>query len=122
MTNQLICSQCGYTGEAKTAIKGSMGIELILWIFFIIPGLIYSVWRSGSRHKSCPVCGSTNLIPINSPVGKKLLADQGKKPEEVKQEAELKPKTFSLGKVILIAVISFVVLIFLIGILAVING
>lgn len=57
-----------------------------MWLFFIIPGLIYSVWRQSSYHKACPVCGGTNLIPIDSPVGQKLLKEQGKTVEQITTE------------------------------------
>ena len=52
-------------------------------MFFIVPGLIYSIWRQSSYHKACPVCGSSSLIPVDSPVGQKLLKEQGKSVEEV---------------------------------------
>ncbi len=83
MAKQLICSACGHVGGGQSKIKGNGFIELILWLCFLIPGIIYSIWRSSSRYKACPSCGSTNLIPIDSPVGKKLLTDQGKTLEEV---------------------------------------
>lgn len=88
MAKQLICSACGHVGGGQSKIKGNGFIELILWLCFLIPGIIYSIWRSSSRYKACPSCGSTNLIPIDSPVGKKLLTDQGKTLEEVLTEQE----------------------------------
>jgi hypothetical protein len=106
MAQQLICSACGHVGSSKTAIKGSGWIELILLLCFIIPGIIYSVWRSSSRHKTCPSCGSTNLIPLNSPIGRKLLADQGKTPEAI--QAEIEASKTPVGKKILKGVVIFV--------------
>jgi hypothetical protein len=47
-------------------------IELILWICFIVPGLIYSFWRLSSRYDACSCCGSTALVPVDSPVGRTL--------------------------------------------------
>ena len=38
-----ICSHCGYTGTAKKVTKGSTLMELVLWLCFIIPGLLYSM-------------------------------------------------------------------------------
>ena len=81
-TNQLICSNCGHVGKIKLSIKGNLLIEIILWLFFLIPGIIYSIWRQSSYHDTCSACGSRELIPIDSPLGIKLLSDQGKKLED----------------------------------------
>jgi hypothetical protein len=72
MAREEICSNCGHTGKAKKVTKGSTLIELVLWLCFIIPGLIYSLWRLTSRHLACPQCGATNMVPLDSPRGKKL--------------------------------------------------
>jgi hypothetical protein len=46
-------------------------MEIALWLFLILPGLIYSVWRLTSREKVCGICGG-RMIPINSPRGQQL--------------------------------------------------
>ena len=71
-----ICSQCGTVGKAKLKTPGSFLLELILWLFFIIPGVIYSLWRLGARETVCRSCGG-HLIPVKSPRGKALLAELG---------------------------------------------
>lgn len=70
--SQLICPNCGTVGTPKTVTKGSMLIEIVLWIFLIVPGIIYSIWRLTTRAKVCRSCGSKNMIPLNSPMGEKL--------------------------------------------------
>lgn len=72
---ELICTQCGNIGKSKKVAKGSTGVELVLWLCFIIPGLIYSIWRVSSYHNACRVCKNTNLIPLDSPMGKKKLKE-----------------------------------------------
>jgi hypothetical protein len=69
-----ICSQCGQVGKEKLHIKGSFALEILLWLFFIVPGLIYSLWRMSTKRKACPSC-SGNMIPLNSPVGQRLARD-----------------------------------------------
>lgn len=117
MSKQLICSQCGHIGSSQTAIKGNFTIEIVLWLFFIIPGLIYSVWRSSSRHKVCPKCGGSTLIPLDSPVGQKIITDQGKTIEGVQEELknEKKPLKVSKGVIIVLAIILFIVIISIIS-------
>lgn len=64
----MFCKACGHEGQIKVTTKGSIWIEVILWLCFLIPGLIYSVWRLTSKSKSCASCGSSELVPVNSPV------------------------------------------------------
>jgi hypothetical protein len=109
MSQKLICSACGHIGSSKTAIKGNGLIEIILWLCFIIPGIIYSIWRSSSRYKTCKKCGSPNLIPLDSPIGQKVLADQGKTLEQALAEKE-PPRKYSKGEKIMICVVVVVVI------------
>ena len=61
---ELICTNCGYKGKPKLYTKGSIIIEIFLWLLFLLPGLIYSIWRHASRFKGCPKCGRENMIRI----------------------------------------------------------
>jgi predicted RNA-binding Zn-ribbon protein involved in translation (DUF1610 family) len=63
----LFCPNCGATGTPTTRTKGSFFIEVILWLCFFVPGLIYSIWRLTTREKVCPRCGAPNMIPLDSP-------------------------------------------------------
>ena len=74
-----ICSNCHYEGQPKTVVKGSFLIEVILWLFFIIPGLIYSVWRLTTKYKACPKCSASNMIPTDTPRGQELQRDSNRK-------------------------------------------
>lgn len=69
----MICQNCGSRGEPKTITKGSIMIELILWLCFIIPGLIYSFWRLSNKQQVCPACGSIGMMNVNTPNGKLLV-------------------------------------------------
>ena len=42
---QMICTKCGHVGKPKKKVKGSIFIEIILWLMLIVPGLIYSIWK-----------------------------------------------------------------------------
>ncbi len=56
------CPNCKYEGVGKTFVKGSILIEIILWCCFLIPGIIYSIWRSTSKYKGCPQCGFQYVV------------------------------------------------------------
>jgi len=75
MSNDLICKSCGHYGDPSNETRGSFSIELILWLCFLVPGLVYSLWRLSTRRDVCAKCGSADLIPIDSPLGKKLFQD-----------------------------------------------
>lgn len=72
MSDGVVCKPCGHCGEPREKTEGSILIELILWICFLVPGLIYSIWRHNTRHEVCAKCGSHDLVPVDSPLGKKL--------------------------------------------------
>jgi hypothetical protein len=71
----LICLNCGSIGQTQTHTKGKMSTEFFLYLVGIVPGLIYSIWRLSSRGRVCAVCKSPNLIPVGSPVGRKMLSE-----------------------------------------------
>lgn len=68
----MICRNCGHVGVANTATPGSFILEVILWLCFLLPGILYSIWRVAKRHRACSACGSSELLPLNSPMGQKL--------------------------------------------------
>ena len=70
----LFCKECGHAGVPVSATPGSIWIELVLWCFFLIPGLVYSLWRHHKRHPACAMCGSAALIPPDSPMARATLA------------------------------------------------
>ena len=59
---QHVCKDCGTVAESKTTAKGSFAVEVVLWLCFIVPGLIYSVWRMATKYEACPACGSDKLL------------------------------------------------------------
>jgi len=68
------CQSCGSVGRPKTRVKGSFWIEVLLWFCFFVPGLIYSIWRPTTKEQVCPVCGTPNMIPVDSPKARAALA------------------------------------------------
>jgi len=72
---QVVCTLCGSAGYPKTVTPGSIAIEIMLWGFFLVPGLIYSVWRLSARHLACATCGKTSIVAVRSPAGRKLFEE-----------------------------------------------
>jgi len=76
----MYCPNCGCSAKPATITRGSFGIELLLWLFFLIPGLMYSIWRLSSRYKGCPMCKQPGMIPLDSPRAKAMLAGHSPSP------------------------------------------
>ena len=69
------CTTCGWTGSgARTKLSGSDGIQLLLLLCFIIPGLIYWMWRRSNWLRPCPKCGNNTLVPASTPTGQAISA------------------------------------------------
>lgn len=75
MSNKFICTSCGHVGQVERIMKGSFITELLLWLFLLLPGMFYTMWRYTSRYDGCPKCKKETMIPVDSPVGQKLLSE-----------------------------------------------
>lgn len=82
----MVCRDCGSVGVAKRSNKGSLGVEILLWLVgligivtVILPliALWYSLRRLGKTSGACAACGGTGLVPPDSPVGLKLMKQAG---------------------------------------------
>jgi len=67
-----ICKECGFIGPRQTLTKGNIGMEIVLWLLCLLPGIIYSLWRLFTQHKGCRTCGG-DMIPLNTPKGNELV-------------------------------------------------
>lgn len=85
---ETICKSCGTAGEPKTVTPGSILIEIFLWLMFLLPGVVYSVWRLTARHRACRSCGGAELVPLDSPIGRRLLSENPQQPKASKQVIE----------------------------------
>jgi hypothetical protein len=83
-TGPYICPSCGTRGLPATKTKGSIFIEIILWLCLIVPGLIYSIWRLTTRQKVCPSCGNAGMIPIATPGGQQLAEQFAGRPTQAR--------------------------------------
>ena len=74
---KLFCPACGTLAVPKQSRRGSIGVEIVLWLLLLVPGLIYSVWRLSGDTNACPACGARTLIPADSPVAVRMLSSRG---------------------------------------------
>ena len=75
---QYACARCHSTFVSPTSkMRGSLGLELFLYLLLILPGLIYSLIRHFSKRAGCPACGSEEFLPLATPRGRELAAAKG---------------------------------------------
>ena len=41
----LVCPDCGNIGRTTSITKGSFLIKVVLWLMFLIPRVLHSIWR-----------------------------------------------------------------------------
>lgn len=59
----IICPNpnCGYKGKPNKIARGSTIVGIILCFFFLLPGILYFMFKSGYRY-SCPNCGMQTSV------------------------------------------------------------
>lgn len=71
----MICRNCEtYAYPIYGPMKGSAVITVILLFFFVLPGIIYAIWRRTGRRPVCAQCGDSSLVPWSSAVGQRIFA------------------------------------------------
>lgn len=56
------CPHCGYEGPGKKIVKGSFAVEVVLWLFMLLPGMLYTAWRLVTSYFGCPKCSYNFVI------------------------------------------------------------
>jgi hypothetical protein len=67
-----ICKDCGTAHYGDRVLPGSGWIELVLWLAWLVPGILYSIWRRSNGRLTCAACGSRQVVLIATPVGAQL--------------------------------------------------
>jgi rRNA maturation protein Nop10 len=75
-SHHLLCTQCGAETSAPLKVPpGSPWVALALAVPFVVPGVIYSIWRYTMRRTVCPTCGHAALIPADAPLARSWRAN-----------------------------------------------
>lgn len=88
------CLVCNQKSEVKPQRRGNTAIEVILWCFCLVPGVIYSLWRNGENVYICPICKSKSITIIDQREIQKIKSQQ----KQIKQKKI--HKSFSLTPVL----------------------
>lgn len=69
----MFCTTCEQTVMVRRKLAGSGWITCILLLAYIVPGLIYMIWRRSAGKNICTTCGSNALVPLDSPRAQRAL-------------------------------------------------
>jgi hypothetical protein len=67
------CPSCGGVGEPRRENRGTLLVEILLWLL-CVPGLIYSYWRRSNKIEKCAYCSSPGVLPVDSPEAQAIRA------------------------------------------------
>src|ERR1017187_1866942 len=67
------CLDCGFVGQPEQNTPGTLSTEVKLWLFLIVPGVFYSVWRRLASYQGCAMCGNQHIVPTHSAVAQTAL-------------------------------------------------
>ena len=67
------CLDCGFVGEPERNTPGTLAMEVGLWIMFLVPGIIYSIWRRVTQCERCALCGRDHIVSADSPAARAAL-------------------------------------------------
>ena len=109
MAEPMLCTQCGTVAAPRRVTPGSGWITLVLLCFFIVPGLIYWIWRHTSTYAACANCGSKNVIPHASPVAREMISTRPAVAASLQQEVPRRKDT-RVGTAVAIGIIVLIVL------------
>lgn len=72
-SRMLYCLDCGFAGEPKWYTPGTLGMEICLWLLFVFPGVVYTLWRYFGSRQICAKCGHKRIVPTDSAVAQAVL-------------------------------------------------
>jgi ribosomal protein L40E len=76
MDEEMVCRRCESVGHPDTELPGNTAFGCALLFFFIVPGILYAIWRRTNEKKVCRSCGSEDLVPTHSPAGERIIEKQ----------------------------------------------
>lgn len=66
LTRKYLCMECGCQREPIIAKRGFLIIELFMWLMYILPGVIYSIWRRVRTQQVCTNCRTPSIVLTSS--------------------------------------------------------
>ena len=61
-----ICMECGCQRDPIMIKRGLLVVEIFMWLLYILPGVIYSIWRRVRKQEVCPNCLNPSVVLTSS--------------------------------------------------------
>lgn len=74
--NLAVCKHCEEIGQVDLKMPGNGWVEFVLYLCYIAPGIIYSVWRRKGKKQVCGACRSDQLVAAKTRMGQQIIAAQ----------------------------------------------
>lgn len=74
-SEEMVCRQCESVGTPEKEMPGNLAFGCALFFFFVVPGILYSIWRLTNKTNVCQFCGSEDLVPKHSPAGERIIEE-----------------------------------------------
>lgn len=75
---EMVCATCGHVGKVRFTNRGSLIVLLALFCLFIVPGVFYLLYMLTGTYKECRKCGAKDVIGLDTPRGRELVARYGR--------------------------------------------
>jgi hypothetical protein len=73
---EMVCTRCGARMMPRRSSHCSAVITVLLLLLWIIPGLLYIGYCMAKSQQICSVCGSSEIVPVNSPVAQRIISER----------------------------------------------
>jgi hypothetical protein len=87
LLKEKLCKTCGAIEKPARVVPGSLILEIILWICFLLPGMLYTGYRISKKYWACLNCGSREIIPLDSPLAAQFIKENRVKSEVSENKA-----------------------------------
>jgi len=104
----MLCTQCGTIRPPRGVTPGSGWITFVLLWCFVVPALIYWIWRHTSTYLVCAQCGSKSVIPPRTPVAQDMIATRPLVAASLAQE-EQRRRDIKVGTAVVVGIVVLVI-------------
>ena len=66
LTKKYVCMECCCQRDPIWVKRGWLIIEIVMWLLYVLPGVIYSIWRRVRKQQVCPNCLNPTMVLTTS--------------------------------------------------------
>ena len=66
LTKKYVCMECSCQRDPIWVKRGWLIVEIVMWLLYVLPGVIYSIWRRVRKQQVCPNCLNPTMVLTTS--------------------------------------------------------